>query len=69
MASHECVDREAHIPGTPKEASHCSLELTPNFTLQDCGVDSSLPSTLVEMKTGKPLGRKAGKQRTICKLK
>lgn len=28
-----------------------------------------MPSTPVGMKTDKPLGRKAGKQRTICKLK
>lgn len=35
---------------------------------QDCRVDPGLPCTLVEMKTDKPLGRKAGKQRAICKL-
>ena len=31
LASHECVAWETQVPGTPKEVSCCSLELTPNF--------------------------------------
>lgn len=31
LASHECVDWATQVPGTPKEVSCCSLELTPNF--------------------------------------